>query len=176
MWPRNGTVFRFWNHPNPKTGNDDVLEQRRLDRRFGHPGRRRLPSFVFDYSTAAPGADWGVAHGSAALQRLRCGRAARRHRPGRHRNHPVRPEIRHAAGGGTDGHGQSVWPETDLALARLAQRNASPIAGTVASTGIEDIARAAPDSTCSSFTRRAPTNRAGACCGAAPAPGSRCWC
>jgi (S)-mandelate dehydrogenase len=108
--------------------------------------RRRIPSFAWHYLDGGVGEDRGVRRNEAAFERIL-----------------FRP--RHLAGGACDtsvelfgqryaypfgvapvGMANLTWAGTDLALARLAQRESIPyVLSTAGTTSIEDIAKAAPE-------------------------------
>ena len=110
--------------------------------------RRRVPAFAFEYLDSGAGNDAGVKRNRAAFEEpvLKMVPLAAVTKPdtevtlfGRTWSLPI--------GVSPMGMANGVWPETDLALARMAQRHNIPITlSSTASTDIETIAKAAPDS------------------------------
>jgi (S)-mandelate dehydrogenase len=108
--------------------------------------RRRIPSFAWHYLDGGVGEDRGVRRNEDALERILF-------------------RVRHLAGGACDpavelfgqryaqpfgvapvGMANLTWAGTDLALARLAQREKIPyVLSTAGTTSIEEIGKAAPD-------------------------------
>jgi L-lactate dehydrogenase (cytochrome) len=110
--------------------------------------RRRVPAFAFDYLDGGAGDDAGVKRNRAAFNDavLKMVPLAGVGMPetevnlfGRAWSMPI--------GVSPMGMANGVWPQTDLALARMAQRHNIPYSlSSTASTDIETIAKAAPDS------------------------------